>query len=162
VSGSANYTDGVKLDFRVQAVIGYRYSATAGSMAGIMLGPVDSMSFSTSSDWSGIQTITIPSGTVSSFPPSQTTTFPPVTPDDSQPYSPDQMYAPSQTYTPDQVYTSDFMFIKPLDALVVGVLLGGVVIVVVLVFLRRHIKTSTDTNDSLCQTSGVSSRNVIK
>ncbi|MCL1971348.1 MAG: hypothetical protein FWF66_07855 [Candidatus Bathyarchaeota archaeon] len=162
MSGSANYTDGTKLDFRVQAVIGYRYSATAGSMASLLIGPADSMSFSTSSDWSAIQILTIPDGTASSLPSPTIISQPATSNSDNQQsssgqtYVPGQTYAPSQMYTSDKTYTPDSIFANPLFMLVVGVLFGGVIVAVILVVvLRRQIKMPTYTNDSSCQALGV-------
>jgi len=128
VSGSADYDAGVKLDFRVQAVIGYRQSATADSLAGLWLGPMDSMSFSTSSNWSDIQTITITSGSSSS--PSQTTTFPSATSDNN-----DQPQLPDQTQTPNNVFSNPFFMLG------VGAFFVGVVVVVVMVFRSRHLSS---------------------
>jgi hypothetical protein len=90
-----------------------------------------------SSGWSGIQTITVP-GESQLSPPPETATFPPITSDGNG-----------------QPQTPDFIVFKPFFMLVVGALLGGVVVTVVMVVSRRHIKTSTHINDSLSQTSGV-------
>jgi hypothetical protein len=132
VSGSADYSVGTQLDFRVQAVIGYRYSATAGSLAGMMIGPVDSMSFSASSEWSGIKTITITSR-VSSSSPSQTATFP----------SPYATFGGNYTQPSNQTQPLDvILYTNPFFLFGVGVLFAGVVIAVVMI-LRRQVKTPT-------------------
>jgi hypothetical protein len=136
VSGSADYSVGTRLDFRVQAVIGYRYSATADSLASMFIGPVDSMSFSTSSSWSGIQTITITSG--SSMSSSQTTTLPP----------PSATFEGNYTQSPNQIQQINDIFTNTFFLFGVVVLFAGVVIVVVLVVLRRYIKTPTYPDNS--------------
>ena len=75
-----------------------------------------------SSNWSGIQTIYM-DGTTSSFPPSQTTTSPPITSEgNGQPQSP---------------------FSNPLFIFGAGILFAGIIVAMVTVILKRHLKTST-------------------
>jgi hypothetical protein len=100
------------------------------------------------SGWSGVQTITISGETISSSPPSQTTTLPPITSDGN-----DQPQSSGQTTLP-----KDNIFANPLFMLVVGVLLGGTVVAVVMAVVRRHLKTSTYSNGSLYQILGVNDR----
>jgi len=124
---------GSQLDFRVQAVIGY----DKGIFAQDHPLPVGTeFIVETSSNWSNIQTIAIDK-TGSSSHPSQTTTLPPVNSEDN-----------GQPQYPSQTQPSNAIFTNPIFTLVIGVLLGGIVVAVVLVVLRRHIRTSTYTNDS--------------
>ena len=130
----ADYEIGSQLDFRVRASIGHKYNALHDSLAAMFYpGPVWSVQFTQfdyeQSDWSKVQTFTIP-GSV----PTQTTTFttPPVTSDDN-----------SSPQFPDQTQPFNGMFTNPLFVLVVSILLGGIIVAVVMVTLRRHFKTST-------------------
>ena len=83
------------------------------------------------SDWSKVKTVTVPA-----LLPSQTVTLP-------QPSNSD-----NQSQYPDQTQPPNGLFTNPLFTLVVGVILGGIVVAVVMAFLRRHIKTPTYTNGS--------------
>ncbi|MCL2642563.1 MAG: hypothetical protein FWD52_03490 [Candidatus Bathyarchaeota archaeon] len=125
-----NYGVGTQLDFRAQAVIEYYepHEYDTGP-------PMSKLIVEASSDWSGIQTITISGVTASPPHPSQTAIFPPITSEDN-----------SQLQSPDQTQTSDSIFTNSLFTLSVGVLFTGVVVVAVLVVLRRHIKTPTCIN----------------
>jgi hypothetical protein len=130
VSSSANgYANGAQVEFRVEAIIGHYVPYNPDSMF-----PQYWFETDVSSGWSSVQTITI-SGESLSSPPSQTATFPPVTSDGNG-----QPQIPSQTQPPNSIFTN------PLFTLVIGVLLGGVVISVVVMILRRQPKTSTLTN----------------
>jgi len=91
-----------------------------------------------SSGWSDVHTITLSGKATSSTLPSHTTTLPPVTSDGSS----GQPQISGQTQPPNG------MFSNPLFMFGAGVLFAGVVTVVVLVFLRRHIKMLTYTSDS--------------
>jgi hypothetical protein len=125
-----NYEDGSQLEFRVKAVVAYDASY------------YDYMAFQRSqywldehatSDYSSIKTLKI-----SYASPSQSATFPPVNSEgNSQPQYPGQTQPPNRG-----------IFTNPLFTLVIGVLIGSVVIAVVLVVLRRHVKTPTYTNDT--------------
>jgi len=92
------------------------------------------------SDWS-IQTITV-SGSL----PSKTVTLPQPSNGDGQPQY------------PDQTQPSNVLFTNPLFTLVVGVILGGIVVAVVMAFLRRYIKTPTYTNKTQTNTLEVRCR----
>jgi hypothetical protein len=125
-----HYAAGTQLDFRVREFVAYY---------GPFLYDDDSMGLYTprefiiekSSDYSSIQTITIPGGTSSSPPSQTTTTWPPVASEgNSQPQFPDQ------TQPPNSIFSDPFVIFG------VGVLFAGIVITVVLV-LRKQLKTST-------------------
>jgi len=133
---SANdYEDGSQLEFRVKAVVAYDASILDDYW--LRFGSQYLLDIQASSDYSDIKTLRIGSAS-----PSQTTTFPPTTSDSNG-----QPQSPEQTQTPVVVFTN------PLILLMVGVLFAGVVIAVVMVLLRRHLKTSTYTNTLLYQTS---------
>jgi hypothetical protein len=136
---------GSQLDFRVQAAIGYVQSHYEDNIFPAWYEFITD----TKSNWS-VQTLTISTEPSQTYLPSQIATiFPPITPDgDSQPYTLNQTYVSGQTYTPDKTYASDSVFLKPFDALIIGIILGGVITLVVFVFLRRGIKTSTNSNYS--------------
>jgi len=127
VSGSANgYTNGAQVDFRVEAIIGHYVPDSPDHMF-----PQYWFETDVSSGWSSVQIITI---TSESSSPSQTATWTPVTSDnDSQPQSPDQIHPPNVIFT------------HPFVLLGVGVLFAGVIVFIVLVFLRRYLKTSVFT-----------------
>ena len=128
VSGSANgYTNGAQVDFRVEAIIGHYVPDSPDHMFPQYWFEVD-----VSSGWSNVQTITITSETSSS--PSQTTTWSPVTSGDNQPQVSDQTQPPNG------------LFSNPFFLFGAGALFAGVVIAVVLVVLRRHLKASTYPN----------------
>ncbi|MCL2642955.1 MAG: hypothetical protein FWD52_05550 [Candidatus Bathyarchaeota archaeon] len=120
------YVAGSKLDFRVSAgIVGYREDS-------IYANYVDE----SRSDWSKVQTITIPNGSSS-----QPITLPPyVTSDDGD---------GGQLQPPDQTQPLKVLFTNPLFTLVVGVLFGGVVVAVVMMILKRHLKTSNKTDPFL-------------
>ena len=126
-----NYPVGSLLDFRVEAFIGYWVPPTQGDH---LMG-MHSLKIvrDESSGYSNIQVITLTSGS-SSLMPSQTATWSPVTSD-------------GETQPPDIIFTN------PLFTFGVGALFAGVVIAVVLVILRRYIKTPTYANDPLHTTS---------
>ncbi|MCL1977366.1 MAG: hypothetical protein FWG55_04575 [Candidatus Bathyarchaeota archaeon] len=119
---------GSQLDFRVNAIT--RYDKPRPFTDGDMFFGYESV-VDTSSGWSGVQTITISDKSQSS-PLSQTTTLPPVNSDGNS-----QPQPANQTQPPNSIFSN------PLFTLVVGVLLGGIIVAVVLVVLRRHIKTPT-------------------
>jgi hypothetical protein len=132
VSSETRYDVDSQLDFRVKAFTGYWVEPTMGDHAAGFHDP--RLVEAESSSWSSIQTIIIKYGT-SSLSPSQTTTLslPPnstTTPDNNQPQQPEQT-RPSFVFHP--------LFLP----LVVGFLFVGVVVVVVMVFIRRHLKGST-------------------
>jgi hypothetical protein len=130
-------TPGNQLDFRVKEFVAYYDGYFGRDESGYeMVFPQQVIV--KSSDWSSIQTITIPDVTASSAPPLQTATWPSVTSEgDGQPQYSDQTQPPAS------------IFSNPFFTFGVGALFAGVIIVVVLVFLRRHIKTPTYTNNSL-------------
>ncbi|MCL2643454.1 MAG: hypothetical protein FWD52_08120 [Candidatus Bathyarchaeota archaeon] len=121
---------GSQLDFRVKAEVGY--SKSVWDPDHLMSYMWTEYVLDAESGWSGVQTITIPDETASS-PPSQTATFPTVSTDygDSQPQS------------------SDFMLSNPFFLLSAGVLFVGIFVVVIVVVLRRHLKTSCANDFSL-------------
>jgi hypothetical protein len=130
---TTKYPDGSQLDFRVEAFTGYRREPT---MPEIMVG-IRALQLIRveSSGWSSIQVFTITSGS-SSLQPSQIVTLSP----------PSVTFKGNFTQSPDQIYHLDFIFTNPFFTLGVVVLFTGVVVVVVLVFLRRHLKVH-DFND---------------
>ena len=113
-----NYVAGDQLDFRVEAVVGYYVPINPDSM-------FPQLDFETvvSSGWSKVQTFTIPGASSSS--PSQTTTIPSqsTAPDNNQSQLPYFVFSPTVL-----LWIGTFLFV-------------GVVIAVVMVFLRRHLKT---------------------
>jgi len=131
----ANYATESQLDFKVKADIGYLYN----SYEDRLIPPWFLVSVETSSDWSRVQTFTVSDRPVGSAVPSQTPSLspPPVISDDNS--------SPSQS--PEYV-----IFTHPFFLLGVGILLGVIVMAVVMVILKQHLKTSTYPNDSLCQT----------
>jgi len=132
-SASINYPVGSLVDFKAEAFIGYWVGPTIVEHLYGFHG--STLTHDVSSGWSGIQTITIPSGTVLSSPPSQTTILP----------------LPSTTFEGNQTQTSplDFIFAhQSLFLLVVGFLFVGVIVAVVRVFLRRHLKNFEFSSDS--------------
>jgi len=133
--GDKNVVDAVgsQLDFRVSACIGFRYDS---SPAIWFWDPVWRVSVIEQSECSSVKTITV-SGDSQLSPPSQTTTFPPVNSEGN-----------GQPQYPSQTQPSGSIFSNSLFTLVVGVILGGIVVAVVMAFLRRHIKMPTYTNDS--------------
>ncbi|MCL2172132.1 MAG: hypothetical protein FWB84_00580 [Candidatus Bathyarchaeota archaeon] len=122
VSKPANYAIGDQLDFRVKAAIGYIYNA-AYNNAPIM--PPQYMIWETAerSEWSSVQIFTVSGNPVASASPTQIITFPPVISDGN-----------SQPQTLKGIYTTPFFLFS------MGALFAGVIITVVLVFLRRQIK----------------------
>ena len=128
---------GSKLDFKVQAVVGYEYDevAESGSSAawwGYTAWVVRSLE---SSNWSNIQTVTI-SDMFSSSASSQTTT------PSQNPTAPPNNNKPQQ---PDQNMPS--FVLHPYILLWIGILLfAGVIITVVIMFAKRHLKNSTYNN----------------
>ncbi|MCL2642922.1 MAG: hypothetical protein FWD52_05380 [Candidatus Bathyarchaeota archaeon] len=134
--------DGTKLDFRVKAETAY--GKTVYDPDSISAPPWTVDVPVASSGWSDVPTITLSFETTSTSPPFQTATLPPVTSNgDGQPQF------PGQTHPPNSILSNPFFMF------VVSALFAGVVIAVVLVILRRHLKTPTYTNDSLYQTSEV-------
>jgi len=132
-----NYEDGSQLEFRVKAVVAY--DASYYDILGLGLRSQYWLDEHATSDYSSIKTLRI-----GSTSPSQTTTLPPVTSEgNGQPQYPDQTQPPNSS-----------IFTNPFVTLVIGILLGGGVIAVVMLFLRR-IKTQAYTNNSSYQTSGV-------
>ncbi len=131
MSSLANYGAGSQLDFRVKAFTGYWDEPT---QVDHLIGFHNSYVVEdVASDWSKTQMFTIPGE--SSLPsPLQTSppTNPAATSGNNQPQQPDQ------THPPSFVFPTFFL-------LWIGTLLFvGVVVAVVLVFLRRHLKTSID------------------
>jgi len=121
---------GSKLDFRVQALVGYEYDAVAesGSLAGMYGITAWYVRSSVTSDWSNIQTVTIPD--MFSTTSSQITNQNPTASADS-----------NQPQIPDQTQPPRFVF-HPSFLLWVGVLLfAGVAIAVVVMFTKKHLKT---------------------
>ena len=139
------YAYGSKLDFRVQAVIGYdeyvEYTSeqqadiwNSNPMSHMILSLLDGYTrfVEITSNWSGVQTITIGDGSiVLNNEPSAT-----FNDERGQPQVLDQMRSQSFMYA-----TNPFLL------LMVCVFLCGIIVVVVIV-LRNHLKTSTYTNDS--------------
>jgi len=132
-SHSTTYILGSKIDVRVRAVAGYdrQYSSRYGMPVG------QELVAKAESDWSRPQTITITKESIASAP-SQTTALPtnPTTPSDNN-----QPQLSNQTQSPNFAFPSTVL-------LWIGTFLFvGVVIAVVMVFLRRHLKTSMYNNN---------------
>ena len=122
VSGSANdYTNSAQVDFRVEAILGHYVPDSPDHMF-----PQYWFETDVSSGWSKVQTITISSGT-----------FPPVNSEGN-----------SQLQSPEQTQPSNVIFTNPLFLLSVSILLGSIVVAVVIVILRKHLKTPIYSNTS--------------
>jgi len=126
LSNSVNYATGSKVDFRVEAEIGH-------------LEFIDNVWFipyfvsDASSGWSNIQTFTMP-GAATTTPPQNPTT----TPDNNnnQPQQPDQNMPPSFVFHPSfLLWLGTILFV-------------GAIVIVVLAFLRRHLKPPNYNNPS--------------
>ncbi|MCL2690890.1 MAG: hypothetical protein FWE56_01370 [Candidatus Bathyarchaeota archaeon] len=130
-----NYAAGSQLDFRVQASVGYKYNELSGRLFVPYPGPVWVVAPAEYSDWSRVQTFTIPGSL-----PSQTATLPtsPITSDGN-----DQPQYPEQTQPPNVIFTHPFVLMG------VGTLFTGVIVFIVLVFLKRHLNTSTYLDSSI-------------
>jgi hypothetical protein len=123
-----HYDVGVQLDFRVKEIVAYDGPDIGGRGP---FYPIYEFVVVSSSDWSHIQTITMTDGTVSSSNPSHTATLSPaISEGNGQPPS------PNQTRPPNSVFSNPFFLLGA------GVLFAGAVVAVVLVFLKRHLKTS--------------------
>ena len=126
VVSTSRFVDGYQVDFRVQAIIGNTHPGDWFSAIGHHYSiEIDAVA---SSDWSSIQTITI--GESSS---SQTPTTPP-----TNAYTPPYV---NQTSLPES-QLPDFMF-HPFFLLGISALFAGLIVIVVMMFLRRHLKTAT-------------------
>jgi len=126
VSGPANYAAGAQVDFRVEARIGHYYCTNPDSMWAFMAFEAD-----VTSGWSNVQTFTMPS--TSSSSPSQTAPLqnPPEPPNYNQPQYPEQTQPPS-------------FVLHSYRLLWIGTLLFvGVIITVVIMFAKRHLKNFT-------------------
>jgi len=137
VTSVSTYSVDSQLDFRVQAAIGFLPTFTDGMLGYWGAVGIFDIVAETRSDWSSVRVFTVPNDPSGSASPSQSATFPPVTSDGSG-----QPQISGQTQPPNG------MFSNPLFMFGASVLFAGVVIVVVLVFLRRHIKMLTYTSDS--------------
>jgi hypothetical protein len=135
VTSVSTYDVDSQLDFRVQAGIGFMPTFHDCMMG--YWGAIGAFGLRLKHRVSGgsIQTVTVPNSpwNTNTTSPSQIATFPPVNSEgNSQPQSPDQTQQPN------------FIFTNPFFMLGIGALLGGsVVVAVVLVILRRHIKKPT-------------------
>ena len=139
------YAYGSKLDFRVQAVIGYdeyvEYTSeqqadiwNSNPMSHMILSLLDGYTrfVEITSNWGGVQTITIGDGSI------VLNNGPSATFNDER----------GQPQVLDQMRSQSFMYdTNPFLLLMVCVFLCGIIVVVVMV-LRNHLKTSTYTNDS--------------
>jgi hypothetical protein len=134
VSQVANYEVGSQLDFRVKAVVGYKYNA-AYNNAPVIPPQWSIQQTAEQSDWSKVQTFTVPDGSSGSISPTQTATltpYPTISDDTQQSQSPDQSQPPNN------------IFASPFFLLGVGTLFGVVLIsAVVLVIHKRQLKTKT-------------------
>jgi hypothetical protein len=134
VSVVGKYDAGSQLDFRVEAFTGYWFEPSMGEFLAGIREPY--LVRDESSGYSGIQTITVTYGS-SSLSPSQSATFPPVNSDGN-----------SQPQSPDQSQPSNVVFTNPFFTLVIGMLFCGVVVAVVMILLRSHLKPSIYNNNS--------------
>jgi hypothetical protein len=133
---ATDYENGSKLNFRIEAVIGYKDYVNDPNHPILRWDDYEFIN-GVSSGWSDVQTITILGEATSSSPTSQTATWPPVSSEGNG-----QPQFPEQTQQPDSIFSNPFFMFG------VGVLFASVVIVGVLVVLRRHIKAPTYTNNS--------------
>jgi len=142
VSQGVTYVAGAQLDFRVLAVICVLGDAIrdTGSLAYFAWGLTSPyIESEVSRNLSGTQAFTMPGGDSLSSS-SQTTTLPtnpPTTPEDDM-----SLLLPAQPLLPS--FMSNVFFL-----LLIGVLFVGVVVTVVLVFLRRHLKVFGFSDDFL-------------
>ncbi|MDR2720621.1 MAG: hypothetical protein LBC03_07460 [Nitrososphaerota archaeon] len=127
VSHSKNYPAGYQLDFRVLAIIGYFYNA----MPDRPIIPQYAFGWAETSAYSNIQTFTMPDIYSPNTSPSQTTTL-------SE--SPTTFFDGNQTSPQDQPKISE-VILQPIFLLSVEILFIGIVVAIVMVFLRRHLKT---------------------
>ena len=128
VSSPVEYVAGSQLDFRVTAMIGYKYNTIYGSLAGMYIqGPVWGVSVTERGDWSGVKQFTIPDSLSS-----PTVTFPPVNSEGNS-----QLQYSAQTQPSNSIFSNPFFLFGS------GALFAGVVITVVLLILRRQPKTLT-------------------
>jgi len=141
-----SFTAGSQLDFRVQAVIGHTVIHYHDYGYDNLFAPPYSTEFviDTSSDWSKIQTITIPDlPPITS--PSQTSPHlqnPTTTPDNNN----------NQPQQPDPSQPSGFM-LQPTVLLWLGtILFTGIAIWIIMMLRKRHLKNSTDIGNSYSQT----------
>lgn len=130
---TTKYPDGSQLDFKVEAFTGHFYGPDMGD---IMIGIRNSyLVCDEASGWSDIQTFTMISGSSSSLP-SQTTTLSP----------PSVTFEGNNTQPSGQMSPLDFVFTKQVFLFVVSVLFVGVIVTVVLIFLKKHLKPPIYTN----------------
>ena len=119
-----------QVDFRVEAVIGHMEFTMPDSLfSPLIFVPA------VSSGWSKVQTLTL-TGSSPSSQPTDSPQNPTTPPDNNQPQQPD----PSQP--------SIFGFQLSFLLWIATFLFVGIVVAVVLVFLRRHLKPPTYSNDS--------------
>jgi len=138
---------GSQVDFRVGAVIGREHRDNSGDPDSHVSWVYDIKSSYpvfyddvASSGWSDVLTFTVPGDVAPT--PTQASTLPSpssTVSDNSYPSVPDQ--TPVQTQPPDAVFANPF-FLVGVGALIGGLFGGGVMAVVVVVFLRRRLKTS--------------------
>ena len=137
VTSVSTYTADSQLDFRVQAAIGFLPTFTDGMLGYWGAVGIFDIVAEIRSDWSSVRAFTVPNVPSGSVSPSQTATWSPVTSDGN-----------GQQQYPDQTRPPNGIFSNPLFMFGAGALFAGVVIAVVLVFLRRHIKIPTYTTNS--------------
>jgi len=136
LSGHARYDEGSQLDFRAEAIIGYMFDTAAErrSWAIMDIPPNYVLITVASSGWSNIQTFAMPSASTSSF----------------QTVSPQNPVAPSNNNQPqqlDQTQLPGFVLQQSFLLWIGALLFAGVAVVVVLVFLRGHLKSLTYSNN---------------
>jgi hypothetical protein len=129
-----NYAAGSKLDFRVEARIGYKVDYYNPFMPDRIVSDV-------SSGWSKVQTFIVPDVS-SSLSPSQNVT---------QPTNPFVTSGNNQPQWPNQTQPPSFIF-NPFFLLGIIALLLCVIIVLVILFLIRQTKTSTNIDNNSPQT----------
>jgi hypothetical protein len=127
VSSIIDYPVGSMLDFKVEAFTGYWVESTIGDHVVGMHS--DKLVRDVSSAYSSIQTVTLTSGSLSLSPSQTTTLLPSVTFEDNQTQPPGQIQPPTAIYT------------HPIFLFGAGALFASVVIAVMLLLLRRHLKT---------------------
>jgi hypothetical protein len=114
---------GIKWNYRVKAKIGY--------ITWISLVEIGFI-FDAESDWSNIQTLTIPGRTWATPPPSQTTLPIPTTSDGNG----------NQSQSPEQIPSLKSVLTNQLLLLSIGLLFCCILVVVIMALRKRQLKTS--------------------
>jgi hypothetical protein len=123
------YVGGSQLDFKVEAVIGAYIPWDPGRLY-----TTTYLSIVAQSGWSGVKTFTLPDDTSLPYPPIAET-LPPLNATSND----------SQSQLPNQSQPIDYTFSNPFLLLGVGIIFSGVVVAVVMIFIKKYLKTLTYT-----------------